>query len=342
VVAVVSLLVALVLGGTVLTSGVFGVRFATSSEVSQASRAALAANSDGRAAAPSTAPSTAPSSAPTMAPTVVPSPLPTAGPNVVASGYDHVVIIVMENHSLDSVLGAPDAPYLSSLAAGNSLATGYSGVSHPSLPNYLGLVGGSTFGITSDCTDCFLSAPSIADRIEASGRTWKAYEEGMPGTCFVGSSGRYAQKHDPFIYFNSIRNSPTRCGNIVPFAQMAADFAGSAAPNLAFVTPDLCNDTHDCPLATGDAWLSQQVPAIMSAPAFAQSRSLLVVTFDEGEGGSDKVLTVLAGTGVRTGYRSAAPYDHYSLLRTIEDGWSLTPMAAGDAGATPMREFFTP
>ena len=247
----------------------------------------------------------------------------------------------MENHSLENVLGnTSEAPYLNSLAASNGLATGYSGVSHPSLPNYLAMVGGSTFGVTDDCTGCFQSGPSVADRLEAAGKSWKAYQEGMPSPCFVGSSGRYAQKHNPFIYFDAIRNNPARCARIVPYGQLSSDFGGGGAPNFAFITPDLCNDTHDCPIATGDAWLSRQVPAIMSSPAFAGSRSLLVVTYDEGEGGSDLVMTVLAGSGVKAGYRSSAGYSHYSLLRTIEDNWGLAPLAGDDRGASSMKESF--
>jgi phospholipase C len=272
--------------------------------------------------------------------TTAPTPPARAATPTPAPVYDHVVVIVMENHSLEDVLGNSSAPFLNSLAASNGLATGYTGVSHPSLPNYLAMVGGSTFGINSDCTGCFLAAPSVADRLEAAGKTWKSYHEGLPRPCFVGSSGRYAQKHNPFIYFDGIRNDPTRCGRIVPFGQLAADFAGGDAPNLSFVTPDLCNDAHDCSLATGDAWLSQQVPALTSSAAFAGSRSLLVVTFDEGEGRSDRVLTVLAGVGVKSGFRSDKTYDHYSLLRTIEDNWGLAPLAAGDGAASPMKEFF--
>jgi phosphatidylinositol-3-phosphatase len=298
---------------------------------------------------PTATPTATPTSTTTSTPTPIstptptpppPPPPPTPPPPPPPPAYNHVVVIVMENHSLEQVLGSPEAPYLNSLAAANGLATGYSDVSHPSLPNYLALTGGSTFGISSDCTDCFLGAPSIADRLEAAGKTWKAYQEGMPSPCFVGSSGRYAQKHDPFIYFNDIRNDPNRCGRIVPYTQMVGDFNGGSAPNFAFITPDLCNDTHDCALSVGDGWLSREVPKIMSSSAFSGSRSLLVITFDEGENGSELVMTVFAGSGVKAGYRSSAGYDHYSLLRTIEDNWGLAPLAGGDGGASSMKEFF--
>ncbi len=274
-------------------------------------------------------------------PSPVPSaPLPTPTPVPTPAVYDHVVVIVLENHSFESVVGNPQAPYLNSFANRWSLATGYSGVSHPSLPNYLAMLGGSTFGIASDCTGCFLNAPSLPDRLEAAGMTWKGYMEGLPAPCFVGSSGLYAQKHDPFVYFDPIRNDAARCSRVVPYSQLAGDFASPAtAPNFAFVTPNMCNDGHDCPLATTDAWLSREVPALMSAPAFADSRSLLVITYDEGEGGSNRVATILAGSGVRQGFQSATTYDHYSLLRTVESLWGLAPLAAGDGAAAPMTDF---
>jgi phosphatidylinositol-3-phosphatase len=267
----------------------------------------------------------------------IPSPTPAPTPTV----YDHVVLIVLENHSFETVIGSSQAPYLNSLANQWSLATGYSGVSHPSLPNYLAMIGGSTFGISSDCTDCFVDAPSLPDRLEAVAKTWNGYLEGMPSPCFVGSSGLYAQKHNPFIYFDSIRNDPARCARIVPYSRLASDFASPAtAPNFAFITPNLCNDGHDCTLSTADAWVSHEVPAILSSAAFAGSRSLLMVTFDEGEGGSDRVATILAGSGVKRGFQSAATYNHYSLLRTVESLWDLAPLAAGDGAAAPMTDFF--
>ena len=267
---------------------------------------------------------------------------PSPGPAPTRAVYGPVGVIVLENHSFESVIGSPQAPYLNSFANSWSLATGYSGVSHPSVPNYLAMIGGSTFGITSDCTNCFLNAPSLPDRLEAAGKTWKGYMEGMPAPCFTGSSGLYAQKHNPFAYFDPIRNDPARCSRVVPYSLLAGDFASPAtAPNFAFISPNMCNDGHDCSLATTDAWLSREVPALLSSPAFADSRSLLVITYDEGEGGSDRVATILAGSGVRQGFQSATAYNHYSLLRTIESLWGLAPLAVGDGAASPMTDFFT-
>jgi len=276
-----------------------------------------------------------PTPSPVATQPVIVTPTPTPTP----AGYDHVVVIVLENHSLESVIGSPEAPYLNAFANRWSLATGYTGVSHPSLPNYLAMIGGSTFGVSSDCTNCFLNAPSLPDRLEAAGKTWTAYMEAMPSPCFAGSSGLYAQKHDPFIYFDPIRTDPARCARIVPYDRLATDFASPAtAPTFAFITPNQCNDGHDCPLSTTDAWLSREVPALMLSPGFADTRSLLVITFDEGES-SERVATILAGSGVKAGFQSAVPYNHYSLLRTVESFWHLTPLAEGDAAAATMADF---
>jgi phospholipase C len=277
---------------------------------------------------------------PTAAPGAEPSPSATAS----ASGraYDHVVVVVLENHSFESVSGNSQAPYLNSLAAQNALATGYSGVSHPSLPNYLALTGGSTFGITSDCTGCFVGAPSVADPVEAAGLTWRAYNESMPSACFGGDAYPYAQKHDPFFYYNSIRQNPSRCANIVPLTSLDSDFASAGTtPAFSLVTPNMCNDGHDCSLVTTDGWLARFVPSLMSSPGFASGRSLLVVTYDEGVGGSDRVVTVFAGSGIKAGFTSARQYNHYSLLRTVEDSLGLATLGQADQSATSMKEFFT-
>lgn len=284
-------------------------------------------------------------SGPTLAPTVAPAPTLTPTPTSTGSrrperAYDHVVVVVLENHSFESVAGHAEAPFLNSFAARNALATGYSGISHPSLPNYLALTAGSTFGITTDCTRCFIDGPNLADSVDAAGLTWRSYNESIPAPCFAGDAYPYVQKHDPFYYYNSIRASPQRCSNIVPLTTLAADFAATAtAPAYSLVTPNMCNDGHDCPLATTDAWLARFVPSLLATPGFSAGRSLLIVTYDEGEGGSDRVFTLLAGSGVKAGFTSARPYNHYSLLRTVEFALGLGAVGPGDSAASPMTEF---
>ena len=197
-------------------------------------------------------------------------------------GFDHVFVIVMENKGYSEIMGSSQAPYINSLASRYGLATNYHAVTHPSLPNYLSLTGGDTFGITTDCTSCWVNAANITDRVEAAGRSWKAYEESIPGPCFVGDSYPYAQKHDPFIYFNDIRTNSARCNRVVPYTQLAADLGSVAStPSYGFITPNMCDDTHYCSIAAGDQWLSANVPSILNSPAFTTRRSVLFITWDE-------------------------------------------------------------
>jgi hypothetical protein len=127
--------------------------------------------------------------------------------------FDHIFIVIMENHGYEEIIGSPDAPYINQLAARCGVATNYVSVAHPSLPNYLALTGGDTFGITTDCTDCFQQAPNlVVDRVAASGRTWRAYMESMPSPGFVGDAYPYMQKHDPFIYYDNLRTRPPAPG----------------------------------------------------------------------------------------------------------------------------------
>ena len=257
--------------------------------------------------------------------------------------YDHVFVIVMENHSYGEIIGSSTAPYINSLLPSGALATSYLAVAHPSLPNYLALTGGSTYGITSDCTTCWVSASNLADGLENAGSTWKAYEESMPTACFVGDSYPYAQKHDPFIYFNDVRTNTARCqAHVVPFTQMATDLKSAAAtPNYAFITPNMCNDMHDCTVGTGDTWLSQQVPAILNSPAFKTQRSLLAITWDEDDSSAgNRVPLILMGTGVVAGLSTSVSYNHYSLLHTIEAARGLGTLTSNDAGAALMTDVF--
>src|SRR5258708_40345668 len=119
--------------------------------------------------------------------------------------------------------------------------------------------------------------------------------ESMPSTCFLGNAGSlYAQRHNPFIYFDAIRTNATRCNKIVPFPELATDLADKATtPNLVWITPNLCNDMHDCNVTTGDTWLNHNLPTIFNSPAWTSQNSLLVITWDEGVGNSNQVPTLV-------------------------------------------------
>ncbi|MDT4939020.1 MAG: phosphatidylinositol-3-phosphatase, partial [Pseudonocardiales bacterium] len=165
---------------------------------------------------------------------------PAQGVNGGIPRVDHVVVVVFENHESTAVIGAPDAPTFNALARRYASIDQYDAVAHPSLPNYLALVSGSTQGITDDCTDCTAPGRSIADTLERSGKTWKTYAEGLPSPGFDGASaGRYAKKHDPFLYFPSIASNPRRRAHVVPFPQLAVDVRTKRVPSFSLVVPDL-------------------------------------------------------------------------------------------------------
>jgi hypothetical protein len=253
-----------------------------------------------------------------------------ARPSVPA--FRHVVVIVFENKEAGSVLGSRTAPTFNAMAKRYARLTRYYVVTHPSLPNYLALVSGSTQGITTDCTDCIVSAPNLADTLEGAGKTWKLYAEGLPRRGFTGAfSGRYAKKHVPFLYFRSIVDAPARLDRIVPMTELAGDLRSGSLPDYAFVVPDLCHSMHDCPVRAGDTWLRSRLPPLLKVP-----RTVVFVVFDEGTTdarGGGHVAALALGTAVRPRARFTGVTSHYGLLRTIETAWGL-PLLGRSAQAT--------
>jgi phosphatidylinositol-3-phosphatase len=248
--------------------------------------------------------------------------------------FEHVVVIVFENKESTSVLGNRAAPTFNAYARRYANLTRYYGVTHPSLPNYLALVSGSTHGITTDCTSCVATGKSLADTIEASGRTWKTYAEGLPSPGFTGpSSGRYAKKHDPFAYFPDVADNPNRRTRIVPLSNLASDLRSGTLPSFSLLVPDLCHSMHDCSVRVGDTWLRRQTPPLLSLP-----NSVVFVVFDEGStsirGGGHTVALAL-GTAVRPRSRFSRVTGHYGLLRTIEQAWGL-PLLGRSARTVPI------
>jgi acid phosphatase len=271
-------------------------------------------------------------------PTASPAPSATATasptPAAILPDFQHVIVIVFENKEIGTVIGNSDMGYFNSLAASYTLLAQHFAPAHPSLPNYLALIGGDTFGVTSNCEDCFVAAPSLPDLIEASGRTWRAYQEDMPRPCFLGSTLKYAQKHNPFIYFDSIRLDSARCErSIVPLDQLAGDLDAGALPNFVFITPNLCNDAHDCGLPVADAWLQGWMERLVPALDSTGKPYLIILTWDEGQGdhsccglpasAGGRIATVLVSPQVRRAFQDVTPYTHYSILKTIAEAWGL-------------------
>ncbi len=296
-----------------------------------------------------TAQSQANTSAVTNTPNAMRTTIPTSTPGSSsisgAIAIQHVFVVVMENHSYDQVWNTSSSPYITSLGNTYARATNYHASIHPSLPNYLDLYDGSNYGITTDCdpsSSCHVSAVNLADNLEAKGLTWKGYMESMPSPCFLTTSGNYAPKHNPFVYFDDIRNNAARCASHdVPYTDLAADLASAATtPNFAFITPNLCNDMHNCSVATGDGWLKSNLPGILNSPACTVDKCLLILTWDEDDNGpSNQVLTIFAGSAAKTrGVTSAVTYSHFSTLRTVENIFGLPTQTSNDAAASPMTD----
>ncbi|GAA4840937.1 alkaline phosphatase family protein [Kitasatospora terrestris] len=242
---------------------------------------------------------------------------------------DHIVVVMMENHAYKQIIGSSSAPYLNSLAKGGAVLKASYGITHPSQPNYFAVFSGSTQGITGD--GCYsvgsMSAPNLASELIAAGRTWGSYNESLPSegstTC---KSGKYAQKHNPWFAF---KNVPTGSGHT--FAQFPSDYG--KLPTVSFVVPNLCNDMHDCSVGTGDSWIKNNLAGY--ADWARTHNSLLVVTYDEDDRNSgNQIPTVLYGQPVKAGTAPTAKYNHYDMLRTLEDLAAVGKHAGKAADAT--------
>lgn len=251
------------------------------------------------------------------------APNPTPDPTPAAAA-PHIFVIVMENRSYSQAIASS---YVSKLAADYAIATDYHGVAHPSLPNYLALTSGSTWGIADDGFHA-LPAGGLGAQLTTAGIEWRAYMEGMSNGCFH-SPYPYALKHNPFAYYGSACPS-----QVVPFTQFASDMAGTV-PQFVWITPNLCHDGHDCASSVADTWLSQTVPTILTSNAW-QDGGMLVITWDEGEDSANSVLTLIIRPNPLT-HKSAKPYDHYSLLAAIEDMLGLARLGQA-AQAAPMTD----
>jgi hypothetical protein len=306
-------------------------------------------------ATPTATATASPTPAPTRATPATPSKPSTPPGTPRKASLDHIAVIVMENHDYGQVIGSSSASYTNSLAHTYATAANYFAVDHPSLPNYLALAGGSTFGITDDCTDCHVpSAPSLANQLDGAGISWTDYQEGMPSACYTGADyppGQYAKKHNPFIYFDAVATNPALCSRIVPATSLAGDIAAGHLPAFTWITPNLCNDTHDCSVQTGDAYLAGLVPGLLQALG---PHGALFIVWDESAGSDNSgccggkaagghVPAIVAGQGARKGASSSVAYDHYSVLRTIEDNWGLAELGNASCACTqPMTDLLGP
>ena len=249
------------------------------------------------------------------------------------ASFAHIVVVIMENHSFDQIMGSGSTPFIHSLAAGGLLLTDMHGVSHPSQPNYVALFSGATQGVSSDSCPRHLDGANLAGQLIAAGRTFTGYSEGLPSPGYTGcSSGPYARKHNPWADYASLPASVNQ-----PWSAFPSDY--SMLPSVAFVVPNLDNDMHDGSIRTGDTWLSAHLGAYAQ---WARAHdSLLIVTWDEDDfGTANRIATVLYGAHVRPGSTFAGHADHYATLRLIEDSLGLGPLG-GAATATRLTAQMT-
>jgi phospholipase C len=255
------------------------------------------------------------------------------------SRWQHVIWIWFENKPSTAVIGSSSAPYLNQLTRSCELATDYHGVAHPSLPNYIAATSGSTHGIADDAAPDQhpIAGPSLFGQVGSSGGQWRSYQESMPSACALQPQGTYAVKHNPAAYYTDIR---TQCGRSdVSLGALTADLRADALPTFAFVAPNLCSDMHDCPVATGDAWLRSVLPTILESPSYQDGTTAIFLTWDEDDSAHGNLVPLIAiAPSVRPGAITGVRTDHYSLLRTTEDMLGLPPLGAA-ATATPVPGF---
>ncbi|ARZ66409.1 alkaline phosphatase family protein [Streptomyces sp. HU2014] len=227
---------------------------------------------------------------------------------------DHVVVVVFENHAYGQVIGTSGAPYINSLVSGGANLTSSYAETHPSQPNYYALFSGDTQGVTDDScvTPGFSDEPNLASELISAGKTWASYNESLPSEgSTVCKSGKYAQKHNPWFGFGNV---PT--GTAHTMSAFPTDY--TKLPTVSFVVPNLCSDMHDCSVRTGDTWLKNNLKGY--ADWAKTHNSLLLITFDEDNRLSgNRIPTVLYGQPVKEGATSGTTYNHYDVLRTIED-----------------------
>ncbi len=296
--------------------------------------------------------------------------------------YQHVFIIMMENTSFTSLIGNPKAPFINSAAKTYGLATNYFGVTHPSQPNYIAATSGSTNGVAND-NDTTVNVANIVDQLEAHGKTWKAYMQSL-SLCVTKldhacGNQLYERKHDPFVSYLDVQSNQARLANIVDLSQLDTDLANNTVPDYSWISPDQCHDMHGraatpsdpCDfsqeqslIATGDAFLSATVSAIMSSRAWT-GNSVIFITWDESDftgtgplgfgdtsgccdspsdNGGGHVLTLVISHSDHSARTSNVAYNHFSMLATIEDGWKLGCLAftCDTANVPPMSDLVGP
>ncbi len=264
--------------------------------------------------------------------------------------FHHVWLIMLENHSLSQVLGNPSAPYLNGLARRFGYADRYYSLRHPSLPNYLAMISGSTQGCLDDTCAGGYPGKTIVDQLAHHRLRWRVFAEGLPHRGYVGGNAPgYIRHHDPFVYFSRITGSPKRRRSILPLSSLGKSLR--RPPAFSFIVPDNAHDMHTGTIAAADAWLRKWVGRIRASSGYLQS-GVIFIAFDEGEHsdtsgcclpgvhGGRTLLVVVSRSGKR-GYVSRRAHSAYSLTRTIEDIFGFRKHLGMAAPALPYTGFWS-
>ena len=286
---------------------------------------------------------------------------PLCGTETTPPQYLHVIWIWMENTSYNNLIGAKDAPFLNTIANECGLATNYHNLTHPSAPEYLGATSGYLGG-TNDCTAFQCPDPhfNLFAEVTQAGENWKSYEQGMQQNCYdpanatnpsLNTVGLYDSLHNPAIYYTDLT---AQCQtNDVPMAANFAADLNNGLPSFSFITPNKCNDDHDCAVSVGDHYLSKLVGQITQSGYYRSGSTAIFITWDEGEGGVSNncatnttdigchVPTVVISPSTPAGTHSNVLFNHYSLLKTTEDMLGLRYLGhAADPSVNSMTSAF--
>lgn len=254
-----------------------------------------------------------------------------AGDNTnAAPRFKNVIMVVFENENPQPTL---NVPFFKQFAQDGVYFDQTVGEARPSQPNYLAMVAGDTFGVTTD-SNVDLNATHLGDLLENKKMDWKVYAEDYPGNCYLGkTSGDYARKHVPFLSFTNVSGNKTRCAKIVNFSQFQSDWANHRLPQFTMVIPNNKNNGHDTSVDYAGSWFQKTFAASLKDPRL-MADTLFIATFDEGSKfNKNQYYTAMQSPKLKKGVTIMGRHDHYSLLKLIEDEWGLGNLGRNDKTA---------
>ena len=270
----------------------------------------------------------------------------------------HVWVINEENHGYQDIVGNSRMPYFNQLIQQYGLATQFYSDQHGSISALMWFVAGATVTTNEATTSCQHDEDNVVRELLKSGYSWRAYEEDLPYPGYEGLKGgqgnNYYRRHDPLLDFTDVCPSTGQNMRVVPFTQMATDFADGKDVNYAWITPDMMNDGHNGPLEKADQWLQDHVPEILARPEFSSGGDgILFIVWDESDlytdhacshrvkdGCGGHTATLVIGPRVKPGYQSPVTYHNENVLATVCAAMGLSPCPGAAQNASPMADFF--